>query len=802
MAGTSSPQTSSPRRIPRLDLPRLLSVNVAVLVSLATLFLGMGERSPWTPLLVWLAALAAVALCDFTGWFYLNRTAAAAAGLAAVVFSFRQLLHLGGDARILALADLLSYLQVILLFQKKDQHLYWELIGLSFLQVAVATSFNQGIWFGMLLVLWMLIGLSAMALVFLYGQWQACQTGRDLPPPAAAGNRWPLVAAAPVFVSSPAGTNRAGIVRELFARLGMIGIGTLILTLVIFFTIPRLGQPAWRGALLAKKHLVGFSDTVRLGQLGELMESDEEVMRVDFLDPTSRRQYPVQGEIYLRGAVLTHYQDSRWSRKSSLPSPFVGEGSGVRGDRLPRLPSQPAPVLERIAVEPSDHDNLCCMWPFLTADLPSSVRLETDPERLLRREGLSDQRLTFRLRTTALEHGVQLPLAPCQWPVPTERLLEMDDRKLPWLTALARQWAAESGLSARQPLEMAHSLEQHLSNSPRFQYSLEGQDRDTSVDAIEDFVHNHPRGHCEYFATALALMLRSQGIPARVVVGYKCDEWNDVGKFFQVRQLHAHAWVEAYIDPQHIPASPQGSATRQRWPLGGWLRLEATPAVSAAAGGPTAWRRLHRGVQGLESAWSNYIMEMDRQRQKETVFQPLVRAMSQALGDLRNPAWWRQKLAQIAARLGLVGHGIAGLLLRLLFPLAMVLLIVAGTVWLRRRAGPRTWRKADGRNTVEGRRRESRVEFYRQLEIVLARRGLVRSAAQTPREFARAAGAQLALDPGQAGLAPLPARIVEAFYRVRFGELPLDNEQAGAVEQALAMLASAALQFPSGGERL
>ncbi len=89
----------------------------------------------------------------------------------------------------------------------------------------------------------------------------------------------------------------------------------------------------------------------------------------------------------------------------------------------------------------------------------------------------------------------------------------------------------------------------------QFQYSLTGADRNPSIDPIEDFVTEHPQGHCEYFATALTLMLRSQGIPARMVCGFKCDQndWNSAGGYYQVRQLHAHTWVEAYLRPSQLP---------------------------------------------------------------------------------------------------------------------------------------------------------------------------------------------------------------------------------------------------------
>ena len=146
-------------------------------------------------------------------------------------------------------------------------------------------------------------------------------------------------------------------------------------------------------------------------------------------------------------------------------------------------------------------------------------------------------------------------------------------RRGPVAGQLARRWLAEPGLPADRRMDRARHLEQQLRDSGKFTYSLKPQQRDYRIDPIEDFITNHPQGHCEYFATTLTLMLRSQGIPARMVVGYKCDEYNPLGSFFQVRQLHAHTWVEAYLEPEQVaddPADPQ-------WRNGGWLRLDPTP---------------------------------------------------------------------------------------------------------------------------------------------------------------------------------------------------------------------------------
>ena len=80
-------------------------------------------------------------------------------------------------------------------------------------------------------------------------------------------------------------------------------------------------------------------------------------------------------------------------------------------------------------------------------------------------------------------------------------------------------------MAAENRYARARYLEGRLRDSGQFTYSLEGQSRDPQIDPIEDFIANNPQGHCEYFATALALMLRSQGIPARVVIGYRTGEW-------------------------------------------------------------------------------------------------------------------------------------------------------------------------------------------------------------------------------------------------------------------------------------
>ena len=188
-------------------LERLLQINMATLAALGALLLGMGQRSEGPPLLVALAAVVSVWLTDITGWFRLDRRVANVLMLLAAVVSLRRSFPVENELQALDFAWFLIYLQILFLFQAKDERKYWLLVMLSLLQVVVATLFNQGIWFGLLLAVYMLLGFSAMTLLLLYRQWQRYQ-------PRDEGSG---------FVCLPGGDGRAGIGADLLRPAGTHG---------------------------------------------------------------------------------------------------------------------------------------------------------------------------------------------------------------------------------------------------------------------------------------------------------------------------------------------------------------------------------------------------------------------------------------------------------------------------------------------------------------------------------------------------------------------------------------------------
>lgn len=761
-------------------LLRLLQINIATMAALGALLLGMGRRESALAMFVCFAALASIWLTDITGWFRLNRAAAAVATVIASALSLRELIRFGGNTQTLAVASLLVYLQVILLFQKKDTRIYWQLIMLSLLQVVIAAAFSQGAWFGLLLVVYMLVGLSALALLMLHGQIDSHRPAdapakiERRPAKPAAARRWHLNRREATFDPATAGGTAGAAGGELFRRLGLLALGTFVLTLIMFVTVPRLGSAQWREPIVAPRHAVGFSDKVTLGELGRIIENPEEVMRVELTETDTGDLYEVPEGVYFRGVVLNHYENQQWSSakagQSSIPSiPAIA----LKGDAEDRPHDR---VIQHITIEPLDRDEMFCVWPPVEIVADENVKIKGG--RLLRPSWLRGRRVAFALQTTAFHQGCQRLLVPVE-EMPekgpdAKTLLKTPD--LPELAALAEKWDTQGGTAGDDHHARALNLERRLRDSDRFSYSLQGQPRDPNIDPIEDFVTNNPRGHCEYFATALALMLRSRDIPSRVVLGYKCDEFNELGNFHQVRQLHAHAWVEAYIQSEQA-----------------WLRLDATPG----GGLESEPGHVQQGINWLQYTWQNYVMEMDGHRQVEAVYKPLAAAISSAFGRLRDPEFWRAAWSKITAAFRLNGWSAILWWCGLAACLCGLGVVVFRSA--RRLKGPlgRLIAKITGKPAESFGSRRTRVDFQCRMEAMLAECGFVRKPGQTHHEFARESGRQLAELTGRSRLGELPSDIVSAFYRVRFGHLPLDSTRSQAVEQALSELAEGLQEIPN-----
>lgn len=810
---------------------RLLDVSVAALTSLGALLLGLARYDVVLPVCALVAAALSLWLTDATGRFQLRRIEINAALVGAVVFTVWRFARSTGVLGFLVFVDLFVLIHVVLLFEKKSLRTRWDLVMLSWTQVGVAAVLSQGALFGALLPVYAFLAFAVAGLLHLDREFAtalddgggAAGARAVLPERRRLGKvalATLLVGPASLFLrfrevederparpgggvarpgrplgrpadSARSAAGRAGPSRvgwEFWGRVALVFAVAMGLTMLAFPVIPRIrgielrfprfGRVSWGDD--RSRRTVGFHDRVVLGELGELRDSRETVMRVRFLDHATGSLYPLRGEVYLRGAVLTEYDNGQWSN----------EAVGRRFRRIPvaRLDRADGVVRQEIAVAPMDRDELFCVWPFLATKEDARLWMEIRHERLHRQADLIEIPLNFELATTAFVDGIQSEIAPDAMPRDVERLRRLPRDRLPKLVTLADSWIARSGLPPDDVLHRAKSLEAALRDGGEFRYSMEGVPRAARVDPVEDFVTSNPRGNCEYFATALTLMLRSQGIPARMVVGFKCGEYDYAGNFYQVRQLHAHSWVEAYLAPNQLPADLPHGDRFSDWSHGGWLRLDPTPA---ATGYRAAVGNLVDGVgnwlERLRYVWLNYVVGMDGAKQREAIYGPALEMARGVVRRVRSLAWWQSVPGRFARVCGLGGEpGLEGRRVAVRAGLAVTLMLLVALVGLRRlglRVGRRLRVGSDP--TCNGR---AAVSFYHRFEAALARHGLVRAPTQTPREFARAAGPTVARASGSPSLGALPVRVVEAFYRVRFGRFRIEEPERRALADALSEL--------------
>ncbi len=267
---------------------------------------------------------------------------------------------------------------------------------------------------------------------------------------------------------------------------------------------------------------VSFSDSMQLGRMTRLLQSNRVVLRLR--GPRVDR---------LRGAVLDRYDGRRWLRE--------GGGAPV-AVAVPRGPLVGVDVVE-IRKVGDDSDRL--FLPFELAELATSAALQTDGHGIARmsrepREGIAWLRAGPR---------AALPIGPAG---------EVDLDVLPEvvvpLQRLARAWTD----GAHTQAEALWLIERRLKSD--FSYSLSSK-RKTKRDPIVDFLFEERTGHCEYFASAMALLARTVGIPTRVVTGYRVAEHNPLLGHYVVRERNAHAWVEAWL------------------PERGWVTYDPTPTA-------------------------------------------------------------------------------------------------------------------------------------------------------------------------------------------------------------------------------
>jgi hypothetical protein len=517
---------------------------------------------------------------------------------------------------------------------------------------------------------------------------------------------------------------------------GLVSLGVFLGAAVLFFLIPRVGFGFFVNRARQGVSTIGFSDRVELGEYGLIKDNPQVVMRVEF--PAGKPPLPLR----LRGVSFDQYADGRWSRTRAVngePLRRFADLSLVdmkRGERLePRaLKARLDAALEQhVYIEPLDTSVLFgAPMPIAFAvpqglgvsqSIELSARGPTEVLALERRvEPLSKKSYTAErksgLRYTVLSDVSQPPLGALLMAgeLSEERKAELAPYLAP-APARARRVADKAHEIADGkggPYQRALAIERWLSTQLRYTLDLK---RDERYEPLEDFLFVQKAGHCEYFASAMAVMLRAVGVPSRTVNGFLAAQWNDYGDYLAVRHGDAHTWVEGYIEGA------------------GWVTFDPTPPGPGGPATPSWFTRVRMMIDTVEMVWFKYVIEYDLAKQAE--------ALSTLRGWSRGGrgAFWRDPRTR--RRLALIGG-------------ALALAIALYVVWRRRR------RRGD-RPRPPG-RAQAAVSAYERALRALERRGLPRAPSETGRALAQRAASRG--DPAAGDFAEL----VELYYAVRFGQ--------------------------------
>jgi transglutaminase-like putative cysteine protease len=499
---------------------------------------------------------------------------------------------------------------------------------------------------------------------------------------------------------------------------GAVAGGILLLTSGLFFLLPRTANAAFRHLVSERYFLPGFSNHVTLGQIGQVKADSRAVMHV--------RVYgkgPVWPQKW-RGAALTLFDGSRWSNPAgSLEAPRTERGMQLLADNAQRQRTG-----ERITYQVDLHalDTDALFFAGIPEWLHLSNRTSVRPSREGWRLGfIPENGFRYEAGSYVEEFRSESGPAPREPDPSLKQYLQLPAID-PRVAALAKQFAGDATL----PSQQARNVEQQL----RTQYGYTLQLLSEPVaDPLAHFLFERKKGHCEYFASAMTVMLRSLGIPARLVNGFQSGTLNPYSGLWVVRASDAHSWVEANL------------------PGIGWTAFDPTPPDPNPSV-PTLLTKLSLYMDAAETFWRDWVLSYDLGRQ-------VVLVDRVERSGRRFQFEWIHALAPAAQR----WKGSAVAWLSAYGLPAVAALVIGAALWF---TGPKLWRLLRVRHGARRMRRgegsvaDATILYDRMLEL-LRRRGYQKPSWFTASEFASSLPAS--------DLRSLVAEFTAAYQEVRFG---------------------------------
>ena len=646
-----------------------------------------------------------------------------------------------GTDWLLATVELASFLQVLLLSNRRSARNYQHITGLSLVQLIAATVLGGGLSYAFCFVGFVIATPWALTLGHLRREIE----GNYLAD-ARAGR-----AGVPIDVARILRSRRVVGV-GLLAGSSLLAVPIFMLTAFVFVLFPRIGLGVLSIRPRAETTVSGFGNEVDLSGHGVIRNDPTVVLR---LEPANLPASPPPLRPFrLRGATFDMYTGRGWTRRAGGNHETTRlERDGVRY-ALARMPDEVRDEALRVVLDPLDPPVL--FVPEGAVGLRVEARFENgypryadltvDRDDGVRYGGAEEVGLVY---TAYIGRGDSPP--PRRADLDRSRSLRARYLQLPEnVSPRVRELAARLTAGAVSNAEKARAVERYL-GAYRYTLQLEsGQ----AAQPLEDFLFRTRAGHCEYFSTAMAVLLRAADVPTRNVTGFLGGTFNRYGRFYAVNQGDAHSWVEVWE------------------PGRGWVTYDPTPPAGEA---PT-WRtgvlaEVDAFVEAMRMRWRHYVVGFDLSTQAQ-----IARRV------------WRF----VEARRGQRGFGARGLgraaadraapreiSLRALRP--AIGLGVAGALLLLLASQVRAWRRAPRAVSARARTPAQRAAqlLAQVLDEALAASGSARPASRSPLAFAQ----ELTLRGDPVG--PVALRVARRYVAARFGDEPLAAGEFEALRREL-----------------
>jgi transglutaminase-like putative cysteine protease len=611
--------------------------------------------------------------------------------------------------------------------QRQDVlHLY----AISVIILLASAALTTQIWYAPVFFLYLVTGVWTLLLYHLVKEQDEGSAGRSVQ----CGQGRPA--------SSP-----TRITVKFFWLTNAVAFSALLLTLLFFFFIPRIGAGFFQQHHGESLRTTGFTEHVDLGAIGPVKQDPNIVMRIEL--PELVGDKPRREPLYLRGVAYNRYNGRSWSNSLShrrmlteLPqgtfthktpgSKFDGTTRGIRQDIL--LEPLDTAVLFGISTPFSIKGGFLSVQADLMGSLhlpfPSHTRLHYTVYSLQARLESDEERVAtaFLYPEFIVQQYLQVPALDVQ------------------IIDIARRVTRP----ATSILETVQLIRAHLLTSYRYNLDVPSLQ---SAHPLEDFLLTRKTGYCEHYATAMVMLLRSVGVPARLVTGFLATEWNEFGNYYTVRQRDAHAWVEVYF------------------PQSGWITMDPTPSASEATS-QTWWRSAGSVVDSVRLKWDSLFINYSVNDQFGVV--QGIRESGEAV---------RTKMSE--SLITMLGNGatLLGRFLKALIPssvprtaILIILAIMTSYLVLHMLRGHE--RGSSGGDSYSMNQRVV-VTLYTSMVDQLSKHGIRKGASTTPLEFLHHVRDQWP------EAWPAADALTRLYTRVRFGQAPLTAEECITAQRLL-----------------